>query len=88
MTVYTNSFQLGTPFFQILVLLVSCGVVGHLSYGFGTKKSNKLIVLLVLLLMIGTQLYFVLQSVCYIPSTRFYVYNVRKFTINDYFDER
>ena len=61
--------------FTVLVLLLSAGVSSHIAHGYGTRKSRELFASLVLAIIVGGQLYHLIQAVIYIPATRFYVWN-------------
>lgn len=68
--------DLGNNVFIVLVLLVSAGITSHFIYGYGTRKAKDAFVLLVLLLIVGTQLFYLINAATYVPATRFYIFNV------------
>ena len=81
MTVYTmfNSILgFGDQLFTVIVLVVSAGISAHMCFGFGTKRAKEALVGLILVLMVGTQLYHLIDAATYVPASKFYVYNVRK----------
>lgn len=61
--------------FTCIVLLLAAGVASHIAFGFGTKKAREMFVALILLLIVGTQLFHLINAATYIPATRFYVWN-------------
>ena len=61
--------------FTVLVLLTSAGITSHIAHGFGTRKAKELFASLVLAIIVGGQLYHLIQAVTYIPATRFYTWN-------------
>ena len=61
--------------FTVVVLLLSAGISSHIAHGYGTRKSKELFASLVLAIIVGGQLYHLIQAVIYIPATRFYVWN-------------
>jgi len=63
--------------FTVLVLVLAAGLASHIAYGFGTKRARELFVGLILLLIVGTQLFHLINAATYIPATRFYVWNPR-----------
>lgn len=74
---FSSIFGFGYNIFITLVLLLTAGITAHLCYGYGTYKAKETYIMLILLLMIGTQMYYLINAATYIPATRFYTYNVR-----------
>ena len=72
---FYDFIQFGEQGFNVLVLLVSAGFSAHLVYGFGTRKSKEMFIGLILLLLVGCQMYFLIQAAKFVPATRFYTYN-------------
>lgn len=67
----------GDQYFVVIVLLLSAGITAHICHGYGTIKAKELFVALILVLLVGTQLYHLIYASVYVPATKFYVYNVR-----------
>jgi hypothetical protein len=63
--------------FSCIVLLLAAGLASHIAYGFGTKKAREMFIALVLLLLVGTQLFHLINAATYIPASRFYTWNTR-----------
>jgi hypothetical protein len=61
--------------FTGFALIVSAGVSSHIAYGHGTRKAKELFATLILAIILGGQLYHLIQASTYIPATRFYVWN-------------
>jgi len=72
---FNNIIGFGTQIFTAIVLLLSAGISAHMCYGFGTRKGREAFIGLILLLMVGTQVYHLIDASLYVPATRFYVYN-------------
>lgn len=79
---FSTIFGLGYNIFITLVLLLIAGITAHLCYGYGTYKAKETYIMLILLLMIGTQMYYLINAATYIPASRFYTYNVRSFILS------
>jgi hypothetical protein len=77
---FSTIFGFGYYIFITLVLLLTAGITAHLCYGYGTYKAKETYIMLILLLMIGTQMYYLINAATYIPASRFYTYNVRFFS--------
>jgi hypothetical protein len=73
---FDNIVEFGTQLFTAIVLLLSAGISAHMCYGFGSRKGREAFIGLILLLMVGTQFYHLIDAALYVPATRFYVYNV------------
>ena len=78
---FSTIFGFGYYIFITLVLLLIAGITAHLCYGYGTYKAKETYIMLILLLMIGTQMYYLINAATYIPASRFYTYNVRSFSL-------
>jgi hypothetical protein len=61
--------------FTLVVLLVGAGVTSHIAHGFGTRKAKELFASLLLLIIVGGQMYHTIQAVTYIPATRFFTWD-------------
>ena len=68
----------GDQLFTVIVLLVSVGVSSHMCFGFGSKKAKEVLIGLILMLIIGTQFYHLINAAIYVPATPFYTYDVRR----------
>lgn len=65
----------GDQAFTMIVLLLSAGLSSHIAFGYGTKKAREMFLGLVLLLMVGVQLFHLINAAVYVPATRFYTWN-------------
>ena len=63
--------------FSCIVLVLAAGLASHIAFGFGTKRAREMFVALILLLIVGTQLFHLINAATYIPATRFYTWNSR-----------
>lgn len=73
---FNNIDAFGRQLFLSLFLIVCCIVAAHLCFGYDTRRAKEAFVIMILLLMIGVQYYFLVDTVSYVPATRFFVYNV------------
>lgn len=65
----------GRQCFTVLVLLISAGISAHICYGYGTKRTKEAFISLILILIVGVQMYHLINAATYIPATRFYTFN-------------
>jgi hypothetical protein len=73
---FNNIQGFGDQLFTVIVLLVSAGISSHICYGYGTRKAKEAFVGLILVLMVGTQFYHLINAVTFVPASKFQVYNV------------
>jgi hypothetical protein len=66
----------GDQLFAVIVLAICAGITSHFCFGFGSKKAKETFVALILVLMVGTQFYHLIQAATYVPASKFYVFNV------------
>jgi mannose/fructose/N-acetylgalactosamine-specific phosphotransferase system component IID len=66
----------GDQLFAVIVLVICAGITAHFCFGFGTKKAKETFVALILVLIVGTQFYHLIQAATYVPASKFYVFNV------------
>lgn len=62
--------------FAVIVLVLCAGITSHFMYGFGTRKAKDTFVALILLLLVGVQLFYLIPAAITVPATKFYVWNV------------
>lgn len=65
----------GDQAFTMLVLLLAAGLSSHIAYGIGTKRAREMFLGLILLLMVGVQLFHLINAAVYVPASRFYTWN-------------
>ncbi|RYY85274.1 hypothetical protein EON63_07730 [archaeon] len=73
---YITVFGFDESFLTVLALILSAFVSIHICFGRNNRRSREYSVMLVLILMVSTQYYFLGNVATYIPSSRFFVYNV------------
>jgi len=63
--------------FTVIVLILSAAVSSFIAHGYGTRRAKEMFALLVLLLMVGCQLFHLINASLYIPATRFFIWKPR-----------
>jgi hypothetical protein len=66
----------GDQLFAVIVLVVSAGISSHFCFGYGSKKAKEVFIALILVLIVGTQFYHLIQAATYVPASKFYVFDV------------
>jgi hypothetical protein len=61
---------------SVIVLVLCAGISAHFMYGFGTRKAKETFIGLILLLVIGLQLFYLIPAAITVPANRFYTWNV------------
>lgn len=60
------------------IFILACTLLGaRLAFGWKSELTRHAAIVGVLCLMVGLQYYFLLDVVTYVPSTRFFTYDVR-----------
>jgi hypothetical protein len=67
--------EFGDHVFSAIVLVLCAGISAHLCFGYSTQQSRDTFIGLVLLLMLGFQLFHLIRAALYVPATLFSVYN-------------
>jgi hypothetical protein len=60
--------DLSQTIFSALVLIISAGLTSHFFHGYNSKKWRTSFIGLLLLMLIGTQVYYLIKAVLYIPT--------------------
>lgn len=77
-----NSIQgFGDQLFSVIVLVIAAGISSHFCFGYGTKKAKETFIALILVLIVGTQLFHLINAATYVPASKFFVFDVRT-TVN------
>ena len=61
--------------FSAIILVLCAGISSHLCFGYSSKKSKETFIGLILLTMLGFQLFHLLRAALYVPATQFLVFN-------------
>ena len=61
--------------FSAIILVLCAGISSHLCFGYSTKKSREAFIGLILLIMMGFQLFHLLRAALYVPASQFSVFN-------------
>lgn len=61
--------------FSAVILVLCAGVSSHLCFGYSSKKARETFIGLILLTMLGFQLFHLLRAALYVPATQFSVFN-------------
>ena len=56
-------------------MVLCAGISSHLCFGYSTKKSRETFIGLILLIMLGFQLFHLIRAALYVPATRFSIFN-------------
>lgn len=76
-TMFDNILGFGDQLFTVIVLVITAGISSHICFGFGTRKAKETFVGLILVLMVGTQFYHLINAATHIPANSPYTFNVR-----------
>mmetsp|Transcript_8655 Transcript_8655/g.14681 ORF Transcript_8655/g.14681 Transcript_8655/m.14681 type:complete len:215 (-) Transcript_8655:145-789(-) len=63
-----NMLDFSQSVFSAVVLIVSAGVTAHMFHGYSNKKWRSTFIGLVLLLLMATQVYYLLQAALHVPT--------------------
>lgn len=74
---FENSLEFGERLFAALVIVLCAGVSVHICVGFGSKKAKDTFIALILLTLVGVQMYHLIFAATFVPASRFYTFNVR-----------
>lgn len=74
---FTDIQGFGDQLFTVIVLVVCAGITSHMCFGFGTRKAKETFVALILVLIVGTQFFHLINAVTYIPVNKNYMFDVR-----------
>jgi hypothetical protein len=66
----------GDQLFAVIVLVVCAGISSHFCFGYGSKKAKEVFIALILVLIVGTQFYHLIQAATYVPASKFFVFDV------------
>ena len=61
--------------FSAIILVLCAGISSYLCFGYTSKKSRETFIGLILLTMLGFQLFHLLRAALYVPATQFLVFN-------------
>ncbi len=72
-----NVESFGRQLFQAIFLVVVAVISAQISFGYDSRRAKEMFIILFLLLIIGTQYFYLFQAVSYIPASEYFTYNVR-----------
>ena len=74
----------GDQTLAVIILVLCSGVSSHIMFGYGTRKAKETFVGLVLLLMVGVQIFHLIPAATMVPANRFYTWKVRVDVLMEY----
>jgi hypothetical protein len=63
--------------FSAIILALGAAVSVHICHGYGTRMARESFIGLILLLIVGFQMYHLIRAALFVPATRFFVYNTK-----------